>query len=91
VLAGELLAFDQYPQIHNESPPDRNTLGADAYRLECLRPVAGGSSAEPFATTPFYERYGELRVAEGFYGDVIRYRQHILPLAEALSQYAATS
>jgi hypothetical protein len=91
VLAGELLAFNQYPQIRNETSVDRNTVGADAYRLECLRPVDGGLAAEAFTTTPFYERFGELRVAEGLYGDVIRYRQHILPLAEALSRYAATS
>jgi hypothetical protein len=91
VLAGELLAFDQYPQARKETSLERNTSGADAYRVECLRPVGDGLSAGPFAPIPFYERYGELRVAEGFYGEVIRYRQHVLPLAEALSQYAATS
>jgi hypothetical protein len=29
---------------------------------------------------------GEKRVAEGKYGEVIRYREHVLPLAEALRQ-----
>jgi hypothetical protein len=35
-------------------------------------------------TKPYYEEYGEKRVAEGKYGEVIRYREHVLPLAEAL-------
>lgn len=89
-LGGQLLAFHQYPQIRNEIRLDSNALGAEAYRVECLRPV-NEKASEPFAAIPFYERYGELRVAEGVYGDVIRYRQHILPLAEALSHHAATS
>jgi hypothetical protein len=37
-------------------------------------------------TKPYYEEYGEKRVAEGKYGEVIRYREHVLPLAEALRQ-----
>jgi AcrR family transcriptional regulator len=91
VLGGELLAFHQYPQIRNETMLDSNTVGAEAYRVECLRPVAEKHSAEHLTTVPFYERYGELRVTEGFYGEVIRYRQHILPFSEALWQHAANS
>lgn len=87
VLGGQLFAFHQYPQIRNETMLDSNTIGAEAYRVECLRPVADKHSAEPLTTVPFYERYGELRVTDGFYGEVIRYRQHILPFAEALSQH----
>jgi hypothetical protein len=91
VLGGELFAFHQYPQIRNETMLDSNTIGAEAYRVECLRPVAETHWAEHFTNIPFYERYGELRVTEGFYGEVIRYRRHILPFAEALSQHAAIS
>lgn len=40
--------------------------------------------AYPFAETPFYERHGEKQVAEGYYDQVIRYREHMLALAEGL-------
>jgi hypothetical protein len=57
----------------------------DAFRIECLRPVGNrsgtdGSSEEPL----FYELYGERLVAAGRYQKVIRYREHMLPLAEAM-------
>lgn len=57
--------------------------GADAYRRETLAPVAdwtalGGDER------PLYERYGEERVAAGRYTNVIRRREHMLPLRDAL-------
>lgn len=61
--------------------------GMDVFRVECLRPVAPG--ARPFERAkPFYEFHGEGRVAEGFYERVIRYREHVLPLADALAENA---
>lgn len=51
----------------------------DAFRVECLRPAAKTSNE-----TPFYELYGEKLVAAGRYEKVIRYREHMLPLAEAI-------
>ena len=33
---------------------------------------------------PLYERYGEERVAAGHYATVIRRREHLLPLRDAL-------
>jgi hypothetical protein len=57
--------------------------GADAYRSEAIHPIddwtaAGGD--EP----PLYERYGEERVAAHRYTQVIRRREHMLPLRDAL-------
>ena len=61
--------------------------GMDVFRVECLRPVAPGE--RPFEhVKPFYEFWGEGRVAEGFYERVIRYREHVLPLADALAENA---
>jgi hypothetical protein len=37
---------------------------------------------------PFYETHGEARVREGKYPEAIRYREHILPIAEALARAA---
>jgi hypothetical protein len=61
--------------------------GLDVFRAECLRPVTHGDP--PFESPePFYERHGEARVAAGLYERVIRYREHMLPLAAALAEAA---
>jgi hypothetical protein len=57
----------------------------DSYRVECLRPV--DNQAGTHWTTeqrPFYELYGEKLVAAGRYERVIRYEEHMLPLAQAI-------
>ena len=57
----------------------------DALRLECLRPVVNHSDHDWTNGAPlFYELYGEKLVAAGRYAKVIRYRQHMLPLAQAI-------
>lgn len=61
--------------------------GMDVFRVECLRPAA--TAVRPFeCAKPFYEFYGEGRVDEGFYERVIRYREHVRPLADALNENA---
>jgi hypothetical protein len=59
---------------------------ANTFRVECLRPVnVNSTSTKPFTgDTPFYEAYGEKQVRAGHYGQVLRYRDHMLPLAAAL-------
>ena len=59
--------------------------GAEAFRVECLRPA--GSGARVFTGPPFYESYGERQVAAGHYSRVLRYREHMLPLAGALRSH----
>ena len=57
----------------------------NAFRVECLRPA--DSRAGMHWTTderPFYELYGEKLVAAGRYEKVIRYEEHMLPLAQAI-------
>jgi hypothetical protein len=57
----------------------------DAFRIECLRPVGNRSGADWSGDEPlFYELYGEKLVAARRYQKVIRYREHMLPLAEAM-------
>jgi hypothetical protein len=60
-------------------------LGADdgvAFREEIFDPAGThGAPVEP----PYYERYGEQRVAGGLYRDVLRHRAHVLPIARALA------
>jgi hypothetical protein len=57
--------------------------GADAYRRETLRLVADWTTIDD-GEPPLYERYGEERVAAGQYVTVIRRREHMLPLRDAL-------
>ena len=59
------------------------------FRIECLRPAA--EQREPTADSKsallFYEMHGEEQVRSGNYHLTIRYREHILPLAEAMSEH----
>src|SRR5262245_7705605 len=62
----------------------------DAFRIECLRLVRyqmdiGGCFAHPAV----YETYGEKQVAAGFYREVIRFREHVAPLAKGLESLIA--
>jgi hypothetical protein len=57
----------------------------DAFRVECLRPVANPLGSPWTSDQPlFYELYGEKLVAAGRYKEVIRCRKHMLPLAAAI-------
>lgn len=76
-----------YAGLEAEVNEALNTNSEVAFRVECLRPVNYWDIFRRDAK-PFYEEYGEKRVAEGKYGQVIRYREHVLPLAEALQRMA---
>ncbi|MGB9369335.1 MAG: hypothetical protein WCE79_25335 [Xanthobacteraceae bacterium] len=63
---------------------------ANAFRVECLRPVRYGLEiADRFAHPCLYEWYGEKQVAAGIYREVIRFRDHIAPLAEHLKTFSS--
>ena len=68
--------------------------GANDFGVECLRPVvnAGDGSGPPFGgRPPFYEEYGERQVAAGHYERVLRYGEHMRPLAAALEAHVERS
>ena len=85
-LARKLTAARNYAELAAEVQAALDTIGAEAFRIECLRPVA--ERVELAEVPPFYERYGEQRVAARYYQRVLRYHEHMLPLAEALRAYA---
>jgi hypothetical protein len=59
--------------------------GLDVFRVECLRPASPADP--PFESAhPFYEAEGERKVEAGLYPSVIRYAEHIRPLADALRE-----
>lgn len=59
-------------------------FGPDAFRVELLRRADPGFGPADHDPVPRYERFGEERKAQGVYRDVIRYRDHVRPLAAHL-------
>jgi hypothetical protein len=53
-------------------------------------PVTADARCAP-QRVPFYELHGEKRVAAGLYDEVIRYHEHIAPLADALRSHVERS
>jgi hypothetical protein len=60
--------------------------GPEAYRHEVFRRVIDWTDLG--TGVPEYERFGEMRVAAGRYARVIRKKEHIVPLRDALSVFA---
>jgi hypothetical protein len=88
-LDRKLSAANHYPELKYEVEAAVAKFGVAPFRTECLRPVdvsdwIGWTSNDK----PFYEVHGEKRVAEGVYDTVLRFRQHVYPVAEALRQHS---
>jgi hypothetical protein len=79
-----------YPELQAETTAALARFGSRAFLTECLRPVPDRREGldrmehEP----PSYETYGERRVRDGNYDEVIRYRTNVRPLVNALWQQA---
>jgi hypothetical protein len=90
-LHRKLGAARAYPELVKEVERNLARLGEEAFREEWLRPVTYGlSTAHLVGPAPFYERYGAERVANGAYSQIIRFQQHIEPVAIALATRVAT-
>lgn len=84
-------ALPNDPDLSERLRADYGVTQANCFRIECLRPV-NSNGANPFhQQKPFYEEYGERQVKAGHYTDVLRYREHMLPLAAALDAYVERS
>lgn len=89
-LERKLAAAAGYPEMAGEVERALARHGRAPFAVECLRPVRyaleiGGRFAHP----PYYETYGERQVAAGHYRDVIRFREHLAPLAAALGAWSS--
>jgi hypothetical protein len=82
-MAGVLAGF---PALAAAARSAIGELGADAYRIECLRPVPAGGSTWPTTAKPFYEMYGEALAGVGRVSKVVRFADHLLPVAKALAR-----
>jgi hypothetical protein len=75
----------QYPELRDEVHAALGRFGRGAFAVECLRPTTTDAMLDGFRSElPAYERHGEQRVREGRYGEIIRYRQHVLPVRVAI-------
>lgn len=84
-LTRKLAAARSYPELRSEVERALGRFGPAAFKTECLRPVneADRYGWDP-AQVPYYETYGEQRVAAGAYDTVLRFREHVRPIADAL-------
>jgi hypothetical protein len=88
-LERKLHAAEEYAELKPEVEAALKSVGKDGFRTECLRHVEEAECFDPPEIPPFYERHGEKRVNEGVYTDVIRYREHLKPVAERFWNHAA--
>jgi hypothetical protein len=81
----KLAAAQGYPEMATELTRVLTIHDVQAFRVECLRPVRYGLEiGHRFPHPSVYELYGEKQVAAGIYHEVIRFREHIAPLAAHL-------
>lgn len=92
LLDRKLKAAFAYHELADEISRSVGELGERGHANEWLRalPSAVLHSVPP-QDPPAYESYGEQRCRDGHYFTVIRYRQHLLPVAAALSEWAGYS
>jgi hypothetical protein len=87
-FADKVAAAQGYGPLKADVEAAVASIGLDAFRIECLRPVPDGTALlDPIPTRPYYESQGGQRVAAGQYVQVLRYRRHMVPLIESLTRY----
>ena len=87
LLAAKLSAAQTYVELKNEVRAAIAQRGEEYFRVECLRKVIE-PAPHVGRTEPAYETWGRQRVREGKYQTVIRFREHILPIMNAVLNYA---
>jgi hypothetical protein len=91
-LARKLESANQYPELAGEVAAALERFGTAPFQREFLRPIdLDDRYGWPPDKVPFYERYGEKRVAEGVYDRVLRFHEHVVPIADALWCHSMTA
>lgn len=79
-----------YTELDREVRWSMDRHGEQAYHVEWLRPAALAAGEYPLPEyPPVYERYGEFLMRSGQLDRAIRYREHLMPVADALAAVAA--
>jgi hypothetical protein len=88
LLERKVNAAQNYAELRDEVEQAITCKGKEYFRLECLRKT---TITVPYALSfekPYYETWGEQRVAEGKYNSVVRYGEHVLPIMHTLRVHA---
>lgn len=81
----KLEAMTGFSELRSEIERTLAQVGCDAFALERVRPATRGwLDPAPDGALPQYETYGRDRVSSGRYATVIRFSEHIQPLATAI-------
>ena len=90
-LERKLAAAYGYRELQQEVEYALKQFGKTMFATEWLRPIANEMGMNPATSAvPYYETYGEKQKAAGRFHHVIRYREHILPLAQAMWRAAVS-
>jgi hypothetical protein len=84
-FARKLDAARGYGELAPEVAATLAEVDAPAFRVEAFAQAEATGATPSCGPPPFYERHGEARVAAGVYARVLRQREHVLPIAEALA------
>lgn len=87
-LSRKLQAAHAYHELAGDVDQILKREGIQAIQTEWLQPVSNSGSSISHPEPPYYELHGEKQVAAGYYEQVLRYREHILPIARALNEYS---
>jgi len=90
-LTEKIAAAEQYVELKDEVHRALDGHGKEYFRTECLRRSPSAKRVCCDGGKPAYEIWGEQRVAEGHYQTVIRFKQHVLPIMQAILDYAGRS
>jgi hypothetical protein len=81
-LARKLAAARAYPGLEDEVERALARYGPESFQTEWLREVRYGLDIDHLVSDPpYYEVHGERQVAAGLYPRVLRYREHVVPVA----------
>jgi hypothetical protein len=81
LFASKLATANQQVALTNEIREAIAALGEDYFRTECFREVGPWLELQE---KPYYEQVGEMRAARGDFPDVLRFEEHVRPIAAAL-------
>lgn len=91
LLRRKLDAAEGYAEMRDEVRQAIAQCGEEHFRIECLREASAPFAQDHDSGKPYYETWGEQRVAQGEYGSVIRLGQHMLPVMEAIRDRVAAA
>jgi hypothetical protein len=87
-LSRKLEAAHGYHELAGDVDRILKREGIQALQTEWLKPVSNWAISPSQPEFPYYELHGEKQVAAGYYEQVLRYREHVLPIARALRDHS---